>query len=104
MALTASKSSGVAGRISTVVPSDSSAYTRPACCVVLMSAGRTGHDGIRGGVAEEVVDGDDALDVPDLAHQVMAKHDAFRAPGQGHHARLDAHRELIRVLEKPGHD
>src|SRR5580700_4209288 len=35
MALTAPKSSGSAGRISTVVPSARSAYTRPVSCVLL---------------------------------------------------------------------
>src|ERR1035441_8662102 len=37
MARTASKSAGVAGRISTVVPSASRAYTRLACCVPFMA-------------------------------------------------------------------
>ena len=36
IARTASKSSGQASRISTVVPSASSAYTRPVSCAVLI--------------------------------------------------------------------
>src|SRR5579859_5448338 len=49
MALTAPKSSGSAGRISTVVPSARSAYTRPVSCAMLTSRlpGVSAHRGCR---------------------------------------------------------
>src|SRR5580658_10348103 len=106
MALTAPKSSGPAGRISTVVPSAKSAYTwpdpTPACAVltaVSLSPGseaRAGDAGVGVGVAEAIADGYDTLDVPDLAHDDMAQRGGVRISLQGHDASLDRHRELAR--------
>src|ERR1700678_2275993 len=106
MALTAPKSSGPAGRISTVVPSAKRAYTWPdltATCVVLMvvslsprSQARAGDAGVGVGIAEAIADGDDTLDVPDLAHDDVAPRGSFRSSLQSHDAGLDGHRELAR--------
>src|SRR5580693_224569 len=106
MALTAPKSSGPAGRISTVVPSAKSAYTwpdpTPACAVltaVSLSPGSeagAGDAGVQVGVAEAIADGDDTLDVPDLAHDNVAQRGGFRLSLQGHDTSLDGHRELAR--------
>src|SRR5579863_2093098 len=106
MALTASKSSGPATRISTVVPSAKSAYTwlDPAlACAVLTAASlapgseaRADDAGVGAGVAEAIAHGDDTLDVPDLAPDGMAPRGGFRISLQGHDASLDRHRELAR--------
>src|SRR5579863_4739373 len=98
MALTAPKSSGPAGRISTVVPSAKSAYTwadaTPACAVrtaVSLSPGseaRAGDAGVGGGVGKAIADGDDTLDVPDLAHDDVAQRGGFRISRQCHDASL----------------
>src|SRR5580658_11194817 len=110
MALTAPKSSGPAGRISTVVPSAKSAYTRPdltpagaVLTAVSLSSGSSsgsetpaGDAGVGVGVTEAIADGDDTLDVPDLAHDDVAQRGGFRISLQGHDARLERHRELAR--------
>src|SRR5271156_450854 len=98
MALTAPKSSGPAGRISTVVPSAKRAYTWPdliPTCAVLtvvsLSPGSQARAGDAGvgvgvGVAEAIADGDDTLDVPDLAHDDVAQRGGSRSSPQGHDA------------------
>src|SRR2546430_376509 len=92
MALTASKSSGAAGRISTVVPSASSAYTWPVSCAMLIGVspfrGKLSSQSQKSGpmargvlvrVAEAVAHGHHALDVPGPMHDLAAEGGGLRA-------------------------
>src|SRR5260370_4092000 len=111
MALAASKSAGSAARISTVVPSASSAYTLPADCAVFMpvfpllvagSELQAGERRLGGRVGELVVDGHDALNAPDLLHDAVAEVRRLRgsgdpddALGHRHYAHGPADQELM---------
>src|SRR5260370_12613376 len=102
MALTASKSAGSAARISTVVPSASSAYTLPADCAVFMpvfpllvagSELQAGERRLGGRVGELVVDGHDALHAPDLLHDSVAEVRRLRGSRDLDHAVGHLHHE-----------
>src|SRR5579872_2750905 len=106
MALTASKSAGPAGRISTVVPSASSAYACPAAWAMLICTSRCPRlaDGLASEVkacdrplgrrpAELVAHRYHARDVPDPVHQVAAHVRRLRGPLDGDDAIGDCHRE-----------
>src|SRR5689334_11845985 len=114
IAWTASKSSGQASRISTVVPSPRSAYTRPVSCAVFIGvssaengAGDLGHgsehracdDRVDIRIAEAVADRYYPGNMPDLADQGAAERGGLRRTLHRHHARLDRHPELARVDE-----
>src|SRR5271155_6189268 len=108
MALTASKSAGSAGRISTVVPSASSAYACPAAWVILICT--SGGPRLTGGSevnacdrppgrrpAELVADRYHARDVPDPVHQVAAQVCRLRGTRDRDDALGDRHHEQGRV-------
>src|SRR6185312_3715794 len=94
IAWTASKSSGQASRISTVVPSARSAYTRPVSCAVLIgfslaenrardlghgSEHRARDDRVDVRIAEAVADRHHAGHVPGLADQGAAERGGLRS-------------------------
>src|SRR5947207_12604517 len=114
IARTASTSPGLAWRISTVVPSASSAYTGPVSCAVFTgvssaenragdlghgSEHRTGGDRVDVRIAEAVTDRHHAGHVPGLADQGAAERGSLRSTLHGHHAGLDRDLELARVDE-----
>src|SRR3984957_6515501 len=117
MALTASKSAGSAGRISTVEPSASSAYAGPAAWAMLIWASRcpwlTGGSGsevkacdrpLGRRPAELVADRDHARYVLDPVHQVAAQLRRLRGTRDRDDAIGDRHREQGRVDEELAQD
>src|ERR1700745_1997135 len=104
IARTASKSSGQASRISTVVPSARSAYTRPVSCAVFIAVSlgsehRTSDDRVDVRIAEAVTDRHHAGDVPGLADQGAAERRGLRSTLHRHAAGLDRDPELARLDE-----
>src|SRR6516225_11263862 len=108
MALTASKSAGRAGRISTVLPSASSAYACPAAWAMLISSSGSEVQArgrpFRRRVGEFVADGYHALDVPDPGHQAVAQVRGLRGALDRHDAIGDRDREPGRVNQEVARD
>src|SRR6516225_11525841 len=108
MVLTASKSARPAGRISTVLPSASSAYVRrPAWAMLISSSGSEVQPCDRPlgrWVGEFVADRHHALDVPDPGHQAVAKVRGLRGALDGHDPVGDGHGEQGRVNQEVTQD